>query len=149
MVSTLKEQETILQQAKPLITIVGLLGKQGFSTANSLLKSGRFRVRGITRKVNSPEAIMLAEQGVELVSLPLDLGYKKEFTKAFKGSDGVFLMTPNIVPPAMHEFELGRQLADAAVEAGVRHIIFSSLENVDKITNGKLFAPHFTRQSQS
>jgi uncharacterized protein YbjT (DUF2867 family) len=35
-------------------------------------------------------------------------------------------------------------LADAAVEAGVQHIIFSSLENVDKISEGKMFAPHFT-----
>ena len=39
---------------------------------------------------------------------------------------------------------MGKQLADAAIEAGVRHIIFSSLENVDKITEGKMVAPHFT-----
>jgi uncharacterized protein YbjT (DUF2867 family) len=39
---------------------------------------------------------------------------------------------------------LGKELADAAVEAGVQHIVFSSLENVDKITEGKKFAPHFT-----
>ncbi len=30
---------------KPLITIVGILGKQGRSAANTLLKDGRFRVR--------------------------------------------------------------------------------------------------------
>ena len=133
---------------KPLITIVGVLGKQGFSVARSLIESRRFRVRGITRRVNSPEAVNLKNQGVELIDLPLDTGYKKEFTAAFKGSDGVFLMTPNIAPPATHEFELGKQLADAAVEAGVRHIVFSALENVDKITEGKLFAPHFTDKAK-
>ena len=136
--------EAISKKNKPLITIVGVLGKQGLSAARTLIQSGRYRVRGITRRINSPEAIRLTEQGAELVSLPLDLGYKKDYVKAFTGSHGIFIMTPNIAPPQTPEFELGKQLADAAVEAGVKHIIFSSLENVDKITEGKKFAPHFT-----
>ncbi|MGJ1536480.1 NmrA/HSCARG family protein [Sphingobacterium multivorum] len=148
MVSKLKENGSMKHDDRPLITIVGVLGKQGRSAAQSLIESGRYRVRGITRRINSPEALKLAEQGVELILLPLDLGYKKEFAKAFRGSDGVFLMTPNIAPPATHEFELGKQLADAAVEAGVGHIVFSSLENVDKISGGKLFAPHFTDKAK-
>lgn len=134
----------IHSKEKPLITIVGVLGKQGRSAAHTLLQSGRYRVRGITRRIDSPEALSLAAQGAELVSIPLDLGYKKDFIKAFRGSDGVFMMTPGIIPPASHEAELGKQLADAAVEAGVPHIIFSSLENVDKISQGNMFAPHFT-----
>ena len=133
---------------KPLITIVGVLGKQGRSAAQTLLQSGRYRVRGLTRRVDSPEALSLAEQGVELVRVPLDLGYKKEFVGAFRGSDGVFLMTPSIIPPATHELELGKQLADAAVEAGVQQVIFSSLENVAEITKGKKFAPHFTDKAR-
>jgi len=136
------------QKDKPLITITGVLGKQGRGAAHTLLQSGRYRVRGITRRTDSPLALSLAEQGAELVSLPLDLGYKKDFVKAFQGSDGVFMMTPGIVPPQTHETELGKQLADAAVEAGVQHIIFSSLENVDKITAGKKFAPHFTDKAR-
>lgn len=144
MVSNLKANEALKQEDKPLITIVGVLGKQGRSAAHTLLQSGRYRVRGITRRVDSPEAICLAGQGAELVNLPLDLGYKKEFVEAFRGSDGIFMMTPSIAPPQTHEMELGKQLADAAVEAGVQHIVFSSLENIDKITQGKKFAPHFT-----
>jgi uncharacterized protein YbjT (DUF2867 family) len=57
-------------------------------------------------------------------------------------------MTPPIAPPATHETELGRQQADAAVAAGVRHIVFSSLENVDAITGGRKFAPHFTDKAR-
>lgn len=144
MASNLTADEVINQQDKPLITIVGILGKQGRSAAHTLLQSGRYRVRGITRRMDSPEALSLTKQGAELVSLPLSLGYKKDFVEAFRGSDGVFMMTPSIAPPQTHEMELGKQLADAAVEAGVQHIIFSSLENVDKITEGKKFAPHFT-----
>ncbi len=148
MVSNLKENEKRTQDEKPLITIVGVLGKQGLSVARTLLESGRYRVRGITRRIDSPEAIILAKQGLEIVKLPLNLGHKEDFVRAFRGSDGVFMMTPNIAPPATHEMELGKQLADAVVEAEVRHIVFSSLENVDKITGGKKFAPHFTDKAR-
>ncbi|SDE87166.1 Nucleoside-diphosphate-sugar epimerase [Mucilaginibacter pineti] len=144
----LEEHEVPAQNEKPLITIVGVLGKQGRSTARTLLDSGRYCVRGITRRMDSPEAIRLIEQGAELVSIPLDVGYQQDYEKAFRGSHGVFMMTPSIVPPQTHEFELGKQLADAAVEAGAKHIIFSSLENVDQITNGEKFAPHFTDKAE-
>ena len=146
--ANLKANEAKKQKDKPLVTIVGVLGKQGRSVAHSLLESGRYRVRGITRRTDSPEAHRLTEQGVELVNLPLDLGYKKDFVEAFRGSDGIFMITPGIAPPQTHERELGIQLADAAVEAGVQHIVFSSLENVDKITEGKKFAPHFTDKAR-
>ncbi|NLR57484.1 NmrA/HSCARG family protein [Chitinophaga polysaccharea] len=146
--TNLKANSAAIQRDKPLITIVGILGKQGLSAARSLLAAGKYRVRGITRRINSPEALSLSQQGVELVSIPLIPGHKTAFAKAFQGADGVFLMTPNIVPPAIHEFELGKQLADAAVEAKVPHIVFSSLENVDERTGGKKFAPHFTDKAK-
>lgn len=138
----------MIHQHKPLITIAGVLGKQGRSVAHTLLASGRYRVRGITRRIDSPEALSLAARGMELVSIPLAPGYQKDFENAFRGSDGVFLVTPNIVPPANHEFGLGKELADAAVNAGVQHIIFSSLENVDKISGGNRYAPHFTDKAR-
>lgn len=144
MTEHLGDHAATVKKEKPLIVIVGVLGKQGLSAARSLLASGKYRVRGITRRINSPEAAKLAEQGAELVNLPLDLGYKEGFVKGFHGAYGVFLMTPNIAPPATHEMKLGIDLADAAVEAGVDFIVFSSLENIDKITGGKLVAPHFT-----
>jgi uncharacterized protein YbjT (DUF2867 family) len=134
--------------SKPLITVVGALSKQGRSAAHSLLQSGRYRVRALTRRVDSPEAQNLARQGAELVNVQLEVGHTKDLINAFEGSQGAFLMTPMIVPPATHETELGKQQADAAVEAGVRHIVFSSLENVDKITGGKKFAPHFTDKAR-
>lgn len=148
MVSELTANENLNQEDKPLITIVGILGKQGSSAARTLLQSGRYRVRGITRRIDSPEALSLAKQGVELRSVPLCLGYTKDFVEAFRGSEGVFMMTPGIAPPETHELELGKQLADAAVEAGVQHLVFSSLENVDKITEEKKFAPHFTDKAR-
>jgi uncharacterized protein YbjT (DUF2867 family) len=138
----------MINENKSLITVVGVLGKQGLSVARSLLESGKFRVRGITRRVDTPAAIQLVQQGAELVNVPLDLGYKAQFVEAFRGSYGVFILTPGIAPPQSHEMELGKELADAAVEAGVKQVVFSSLENVDRITSGKKFAPHFTDKAR-
>ncbi|MDV4178847.1 NmrA/HSCARG family protein [Rhizobium brockwellii] len=133
---------------KPLIAIAGATSKQGRSVAATLLESQRFRVRALTRKKDSPEALRLEERGAEIVAVPLELGRQRDLVAAFKGADGAFLMTPPIAPPETIETPLGRQLADAAVEAGVGHIVFSTLENVDKITRGKKYAPHFTDKAR-
>lgn len=133
---------------KPLIAIAGATSKQGRSVAATLLQSQRFRVRALTRKKDSPEALRLEEGGAEIVAVPLELGRQKNLVAAFQGADGAFLMTPPIAPPATIEAALGRQLADAAVEAGVGHIVFSTLEDVDKITGGTKYAPHFTDKAR-
>jgi uncharacterized protein YbjT (DUF2867 family) len=129
---------------RPTVVITGSSSKQGRSVADSLLQSGRYRVRALTRNISSPEALKLAERGAELVSVPLAVGHGRDFIKAFEGAYGAFLMTPGVAPPATYEFHIGKELADAAVEAGVKHVVFSSLENVDEITGGSKFAPHFT-----
>src|SRR6202022_3714319 len=91
------------QNRKPLITIVGALSKQGRSAAHTLLQSGRYRVRALTRRVDAPEAQSLARQGAELVTVPLELGHKRELVDAFRGSQGGFLMSPPVAPPATAE----------------------------------------------
>ncbi|ARQ57355.1 NmrA-like family protein [Rhizobium sp. Kim5] len=129
---------------KPLIAVTGATSKQGRSVVATLLQSQRFRVRAFTRRQDSPEALRLKRLGAEIVTVPLELGRQEDLVAAFKGADGAFVMTPPIAPPETIEAPLGRQLADAAVEAGVGHIVFSTLENVDKITGGTKYAPHFT-----
>ncbi|WP_300752821.1 NmrA/HSCARG family protein [Janthinobacterium sp.] len=142
----------MLSTRKPLITVVGATSKQGRSVVRSLLASQRYRVRALTRRTDSPAAQELAQQGAELIAVPLVLGQQQDFVQAFTGSHGVFLMTPPITPAADHaetpETPLGKQLADAAVAAGVRHIVFTSLENVEKITEGKKWVPHFSDKAK-
>ena len=133
---------------KPLITVVGALSKQGRSVVRTLLESQRYRVRALTRQVDSPQAQELVSLGAELVQVPLEPGHKEQFIQAFKGAHGVFVMTPGITPETVnaqtHETQLGMEIADAAVEAGVKHLVFSSLENVDRVTDGAKWVPHFT-----
>ena len=135
-------------EQKPLVTVVGALSKQGRSVARTLLRSGQFRVRALTRCVDSPEAQSLSADGAELRGISLEVGERKAMIDAFAGSHGAFLMTPPIAPPQTHEAPLGMEMADAAVQAGVQHIVFSSLENVDAISGGLKFAPHFTDKAR-
>jgi uncharacterized protein YbjT (DUF2867 family) len=127
----------------PLISVVGATSKQGRSVVHSLLQSGRYRVRALTRRTDSPEAQTLAAHGAELLALPSEA----ELAAAFRGSYGAFLMTPPMMPGS-GEAEVGKRLADAAVDAGVRHVVFSGLENVDELTRGALYAPHFTDKAR-
>ncbi|WP_342362757.1 NmrA/HSCARG family protein [Terrarubrum flagellatum] len=136
--------------SKPLITVVGASSKQGRSVAAALLDSGRYRVRALTRRRDSKPAQILAQRGAEVVAAPLELGAQAELTAAMSGSVGAFLMTPPIVkvPPAELELTLGKELANAAVAAGVEHVVFSGLENVEARTNGAKWAPHFTDKAK-
>jgi uncharacterized protein YbjT (DUF2867 family) len=133
---------------KPLITVVGALSKQGRSVTQSLLASGRYRVRGLTRRVDSPEAQALVRQGAEIVAAPVELGRSNELISLLRGSQSAFLMTPPVAPPATHEQELGKMLADAALAAEVGHVVFSTLEDVDAISGEKKWAPHFTDKAR-
>src|SRR5262245_4525464 len=128
----------------PLITVVGASGKQGRSVVDSLLCSGRYRVRALTRHLNTGLAQQWRDAGVQVGAAGLQPGMQRDLTAALRGSYGAFLMTPNLIPPADYEFVLGREQADAALAAGVQHVVFSSLENVEKRTAGRKWVPHFT-----
>lgn len=133
---------------KPLIVVAGATSKQGRSVVTSLLKSGRFRVRALTRDVGSAQARTMAAMGAEVAPVALTSDHQRNFADAFRSAQGAFLLTPPVAPPSPEEFNLGCQLADAAAEAGVEHIVFSTLENVDERTAGKKYAPHFTDKAR-
>jgi len=70
---------------------------------------------------------------------------KASVAKAIKGSHTVFLVT-NYWESANPDIERsqGINVADAAKEEGIQHIVFSSLINVTEATGGKLtHVPHF------
>ena len=76
---------------------------------------------------------------------------KTELAKALEGSHTVFLVTlPDFVtgPDAGTELENGKNVADAAKNAGVQHLIFSSLINVTEASKGRLpHVVHFDRKA--
>jgi len=131
----------------PLITVVGASGKQGRSVVDSLARSGRYRVRALARRLDTALAQQWRDAGVDVRSVGIQPGMERDLAAALRGSYGAFLMTPNLVPPADYEFALGREQADAALAAGVQHVVFSSLENVEKRTAGRKLVPHFTSKA--
>lgn len=138
---------TTTNNNKPLVSVYGATSKQGRSVAATLLDSGRFRVRAITRNRDSIEARALERLGAEIGIVPAGPVRREALIAAFEGSEGVYLMTPQVEPKDGVEFALGKQMADAAVEAGVDHIVFSTLENAKAVTGSQKHVPHFTEKA--
>jgi uncharacterized protein YbjT (DUF2867 family) len=67
-----------------IITVIGATGVQGGSVVDAALKSGTYKVRAITRKINSDKAKALAARGVELAIA--DLNDEESLIKAFEVS---------------------------------------------------------------
>ncbi|KAI0474726.1 NmrA-like family protein [Xylaria cf. heliscus] len=127
--------------AKRIITVFGATGNQGGAVVKQFLNdrvlNKTWAVRGITRDVSKDSAKKLASQGAEVVAA--DLNNKESLLKAIAGSDTVFAVTNYWEKLDMKlEEQQGRNIADASKEAGVKHLIWSSLLDVTKLSNGKL-----------
>lgn len=51
-----------------LITVFGATGAQGGGVVDALLKDGSYKIRGVTRHVDSSKAKSLVSKGVEMVA---------------------------------------------------------------------------------
>jgi len=70
----------------PLITVVGASGKQGRSVVDSLLSSGRYRVRALTRHLDTGLAQQWRDASVEVRAVGLQSGMRRDLTEALRGS---------------------------------------------------------------
>jgi uncharacterized protein YbjT (DUF2867 family) len=121
----------------PIYGVFAATGKQGGSTAAALLDKG-VRVRALIRRPDSDEAKALEASGAEAVLADPDR--PETLVPAMQGLTALWSMT-TMTPDAgaAAEFPMGKALADAAVEAGVRHIVFSSVGGAERDTG----IPHF------
>jgi len=126
---------------KPIIAVAVATSKQGYGVATSLLESGKYHVRALTKNLNDPRAQKLASKGAELVQT--DLLNKGDIKKAFKGAYGVYAMTPI----TEENQKMGVLQVEAANEERVKQFIWSGLENVDEITGDKIKIPEFTMKA--
>lgn len=65
-----------------ILTVLGATGVQGGSVVTAALKSNLYKVRAITRNVNSDAAKALSAQGVDVVAANLD--DEESLVKAFE-----------------------------------------------------------------
>ena len=124
------------QNVERLIAVCGATGKQGGAVARSLLNRG-FRVRGLTRNPQKPEAQALREQGAEVVQADMD--DRSAMDRALEGAYGVFSMQNFWETGYDREVQQGKTVADAAKEAGVEHLVYSSVGSAHRQTG----IPHF------
>jgi uncharacterized protein YbjT (DUF2867 family) len=145
---------------KKIIAVIGATGAQGGGLVNAILKdkTGPFAVRAITRDPNSTKAKELAKAGAEVVAADID--DEKSLAKAFKGAYGAFCVTffwAHLKPEK--ELSEARNMAKAAKDAGVKHVIWSTLEDTRKsiplsdgrmpTLMGKYKVPHFDAKGEA
>ena len=113
-----------------LIAVFGATGAQGGGLARAILEdaTGGFAVRAVTRHADSDKARALAGLGAEVVTADLDDA--ASVRRAMDGAYGAYGVT-NFWEHFSPEKELAQAhtLAEAAKAAGIRHFVWSTLED--------------------
>lgn len=145
---------------KKIIVVFGATGAQGGGLANAILndKNSEFTVRAVTRDVNSDKAKELANLGAEVVAGDVD--DIDSLKKTLAGAYGAYFVTffwAHFSPEK--EMAEAKSMALAAKDAGLKHVIWSTLEDVRKYVplednsiptlNGKYKVPHFDGKGES
>jgi uncharacterized protein YbjT (DUF2867 family) len=145
---------------KKVIAVVGATGAQGGGLVRAILadKSGEYGVRAITRKTDSDKARALAALGAEVVAADAD--HPESLERAFAGAHGAFCVT-NFWEHLSPERELAQAsaLARATKKAGVKHAVWSTLEDTRTsvalddprmpVLRGKYNVPHFDAKGEA
>jgi uncharacterized protein YbjT (DUF2867 family) len=120
--------------AKKIITVFGATGAQGGGLVRAICSDPKseFIARVVTRDVNSDKAKALAKLGAEVVNG--DLADPSSVHKALAGAYGAFFVTF-----FWAHFDPEQEKAEAAVfakaakEAGIKHAIWSTLEDTREL----------------
>ena len=139
-----------------VIAVVGRPGAGRYLVARSCAR--RFIARALTRDPSAPKARQLAEAGAEVVAADLDDA--ASVRRAFSGAFGAFCVT-NYWEHHAPERELAQAgaMAAAAQHAGVRHVVWSTLEDTRRwmalddhrlpTIKGKYKVPHFDAKGEA
>jgi uncharacterized protein YbjT (DUF2867 family) len=125
-----------MSNSKKLIAVVGATGHQGGAVVRALQASGQFKVRALTRDPAKHPKLT-----GEVVAA--DLNRPETLKAAFAGAHGAFLVT-NAWEAGREESRQALAAVAAAKEAGVQHLIWSTLPDVETISGGAIDVPHFT-----
>jgi uncharacterized protein YbjT (DUF2867 family) len=145
---------------KKIIAVVGATGAQGGGLVRAILSdvNSGFTARALTRNVNSDKATELSKLGVDVVAADLD--EIESLKRAFAGAYGAFCVT-NFWEHFSPEKELAQatNMARAAKEAGLEHVIWSTLEDTRQwvplsdnrmpTLMGKYKVPHFDAKGEA
>ncbi|MEE8046356.1 MAG: NmrA/HSCARG family protein [Dehalococcoidia bacterium] len=117
------------------VLVTGATGQQGGAVARELLKLGH-EVRAFVRDVDSAKSKELVELGASLAEGSFNDA--DSIKAAAEGVDSIFIVS-NMYEGIDQESIQGIRVVDAAVAAGVEHIVFSSVAGA----NANSGVPHF------
>ena len=133
--------------ATPVIAVIGGSGRQGGGVVDALLTSGKFTVRVVSRNPGSDAAKALTKRGAEVIKA--DLLDAASLRLPFEGVYGAFIVTNYWDPAQMHhETEIGAAAVRAARSAGVKHVVWSTLPDCEKVTGGRLKVAHYSDKAR-
>lgn len=121
----------------PIVLVTGATGNQGGAVARHLLSRGRFSVRAMTRDPDGPEADALRERGAEVVEG--DFEDPDSLRRAVDGAYGAYSVQNSWEAGVEAEVEQGVRFAEVVREAGIRHLVYSSVGGAERETG----IPHF------
>ena len=123
------------------IAVIGATGAQGGAVVHGMQEQGDFKVRAMTRDPEKAEG--LADEVVAA-----DLTRPETLPGALEGAYGVFANTNSFGGPDVDEVAQGTAAVEAAKAVGVEHYIWSTLPNVDVISDHALSVAHFTNKAR-
>lgn len=127
------------------ILVVGATGAQGGSVARHLLRTGRYKVRCLTRNPQSEAALALERAGAQIAKG--DLAEPACLRAALRDCDGVFGVT-NYWEHFDHEVAHGCNLVDAIAGSSVQHTVISTLPHTKLLSGGRLEVAHFDSKAR-
>jgi uncharacterized protein YbjT (DUF2867 family) len=156
----MEDTRRITVENKKIIAVVGATGAQGGGLCRAILKDrdGGYGVRALTRNTESAKAKELEKLGAEVVRVDVDDA--ESLKRAFHGAHGAFCVTF-----FWEHFSPGKEVAEAknmavaAKHAGLKHVIWSTLEDTRNwvppgdsrmpTLQGKYKVPHFDGKGEA
>merc|ERR1712110_277254 len=137
------------------IVVIGSTGAQGGGVARAVVADSSFTtIKLASRNIESESVKSMLSSLPNTSAVQVDLNDKESVEKAFDGADAVFAtfnywgtlaaVGYDEEKAVEMEYEQGKNVVDAAKKAGVGHVVLSTLEDVETVSNGEITSWHFT-----
>jgi len=120
------------------IAVFGATGAQGGSLVKALVAGGEFKIRALTRNVDSEKAKAIAALSSEIELVQADLDDVASIEKAFAGCYGAYVVTnwwEHMDGP--REITQIENAVAAAKTTDLKHVVISTFEDTRKVVTNK------------
>lgn len=137
----------------PVLVVFGATGAQGHSVISALQasQSPTYHIRGLTSNKSSNTATELARTGVEVVEV--DIESEASIQAALEGAEAVFANTAFPQDVSISQGAVAAEEAESKTAVRIaralarvttlKHLVWSTLPDARKKTDGKLYIHHF------